>query len=326
MNDSRLAIKTGLFVLLTLALLGTLLLVFSKGSSFLTPSYELRLRAANVGGLKSRSAVLISGVEVGSVTGTELAPDGRSVVIRLKIRSKHRIHRDARFVVEQIGLLGDQYVVVRPTGNEGPLLQDGDEVSCDSPFNLQEVARTTVGFIERVDEATRLLKETVDRVNQRVLNDRTLGHLAEGIDNFRQVSGQAVSLAGRLDAVVATNSPSIEAAATNLARFTADLNRLSDELRQAVAENREGLTNAVGRLGETAAALGRIATDLEAGKGVAGGLLKDEALRRSLTQAVLNLEAASSNVANYGLLYKPRKPRKDENTPSREPLRSPKYQ
>jgi phospholipid/cholesterol/gamma-HCH transport system substrate-binding protein len=326
MSDQRLAIKVGLFVLIGTIVLGALLLIFSKSASIFTPTYTLRLHADNVGGLKSRSAVLISGVDVGNVGEAILAPDGKTVTIILKIQKRYRVHRDARFTVEQIGLLGDQYVVIRPTENKGPVLQNGDEVQCESPFNLQEVARTTVGFIERVDEATRLIKDTIERINQRVLNDHTLKNLAEGVNNFRRVSDEAVSLVENLNHLVTTNSPAVLTSATNLARFTDDLNRLATDLRQTVAENRQGISNSVESLSRASAAVGQVARDLEAGKGVAGGLLKDEELRRSLTLTLLNLEAASSNVANYGLLYKPRRPKKVENTPSREPARSPKYQ
>jgi len=45
-----------------LMLLAAILLVFSKGNSLFTPTYTLRLRAENVGGLKARSSVFISGV------------------------------------------------------------------------------------------------------------------------------------------------------------------------------------------------------------------------------------------------------------------------
>jgi len=326
MSDSRLTIKVGLFVLIGVVLLGALLLLFSKGASIFTATYTLRLRAESVGGLRSRSAVLISGVQVGNVGDAILSPDGKTVTIILKIQKRYRVHRDARFMVEQIGLLGDQYVVIRPTENKAPVLQDGEEVQCESPFNLQEVARTTIGFIERVDQATRMIKDTIERINQRALNDRTLDNLADGVDNFRRVSDEAVSLVANLNHLVTTNSPSVLTSATNLARFTDDLTRLAAELRQTVAENREGISNSVESLSRASTAVGQVAKDLEAGKGVAGGLLKDEELRRSLTVTLLNLEAASSNMANYGLLYKPRRPKKVENTTSREPARSPKYQ
>lgn len=310
MNESRLALKVGLFALVTIVLLAALLLVFSKGAALFTPTYTLRLKAENVGGLKSRSAVLVAGVEVGNVVATQLNPDGRGVVIILKVQKKYRIHADARFVVEQIGLLGDQYVVVHPGPNLAPVLTDGAEVQCEPPFNLQAVARTTVGFIERVDEATQMLKDTIQRINQRVLTDRTLDHLAAGISNFQTISDRAVVLVDGLNHVVATNSPAVALSLTNFARFSEDLTRLTGEIRGAIAENRQDLSNTVVQLRETTAGFGRLTRDLESGHGPAGALLRDEELRQTLSRTLLNLEAASSNVANYGILYKPRKPKK----------------
>ena len=67
MNETRLAGRVGAFMVMAIILVAVLLLVFSKGMTWFTPTYTLRLRADNVGGLKSRSAVLISGVAVGTV-------------------------------------------------------------------------------------------------------------------------------------------------------------------------------------------------------------------------------------------------------------------
>src|SRR5437867_683751 len=109
MNEPRYAARVGAFVVVAIIVMAALLLVFSKGVSLFTPTYTLRLRAENVGGLKSRAPVTVSGVTVGRVVDTELAPDGKGVSILLQIEKRYGIHRDARFVVEQVGLLGDQF-------------------------------------------------------------------------------------------------------------------------------------------------------------------------------------------------------------------------
>src|SRR5690348_15579091 len=90
MSKSHLEWKVGLFVLIGLALLGALLLEFSKGLTFFRPTYEIDLRAPNVGGLKPRAAVLMSGVQVGTVSGIRLAPDGRTVLILLRIYGQYK--------------------------------------------------------------------------------------------------------------------------------------------------------------------------------------------------------------------------------------------
>src|SRR5438093_981984 len=114
MNESRLATKVGLFVALGLVLLVLLLMSFSKGLTILTKSYELNLRAPQVGGLKDRAAVLMSGITVGNVVEANIPPDGQGVIIKLKIQEKYKIHADARFRIDQIGFLGDQYVAIYP--------------------------------------------------------------------------------------------------------------------------------------------------------------------------------------------------------------------
>ena len=122
MDKSRLEWKVGLFVFVGLVLLAVLLLQFSKGLTFFHP--HLRHPAhtpSSVGGLKTRAQVLMSGVQVGTISRIQLAPDGKSVTLTLRIYQQYQIYKDARFVIEQSGFLGDQYVAILPTKNEGPL-------------------------------------------------------------------------------------------------------------------------------------------------------------------------------------------------------------
>lgn len=323
MNEKRLAIKVGAFGVVALAVLSGILLVFSKGQGWFTATYTLRLQAVNVGGLKARSSVLISGVPVGTVSGTELSSDGKGVTIFLHIHKRFGIHRDAQFNVEQIGLLGDQYVVVTPTANKGPLLRDGDQVECKVPFSVQALAASAVGFIQRVDEATKMLKETITRIHNIFLTEQTLTNLSQTVGNLRFASDRAVALVDTLDRVVSTHSPSFGASLTNLARFSEDLNRLSGELRQAIAENRPALAGAVKNLEDSSRAISGLVKEVDQGKGLAGAMFKDDEIRANLAATLANLATVSSNMALHGLLYKPRTPKPATDKRPRYPGYSP---
>src|SRR5262249_3951849 len=117
----------------------------------------LKLHTANVGGLKHEAQVLLAGVQVGNVRDIQLAPDGKSVTIYLKLEKKYTIYGDARFVIEQAGFLGDQYVAVFPTLNQLRPYTNNADVACEEPFDLQEVARGAAGFIKRMDETAKKL-------------------------------------------------------------------------------------------------------------------------------------------------------------------------
>src|SRR5579859_64349 len=132
MDKSRLETKVGLFVFVGLVLLAVLLIQFSKGTSIFRGTYELRLHADNVGGLKQRAAVLLAGVQVGGVSDIQLPEDGKSVTILLKIYKGRKIYQDARFVIQQSGFLGDQYIAIIPTANQLPVWTNGADVECEA--------------------------------------------------------------------------------------------------------------------------------------------------------------------------------------------------
>ena len=170
METKRLEWKVGLFVFIGLIVLAVLLIQFSKGASLFRRTYQLQLHAGNVGGLKLRSGVLLAGVQVGLVSDIKLAKDGKSVTILLKIYEGNPIYSDARFAIESANFLGDQYVAVIPTLNQGPELTNNAVIECEAPFNIQEVARSASGFITRIDETAQRLNDAIADVRKLVLN------------------------------------------------------------------------------------------------------------------------------------------------------------
>ena len=142
MDKSRLEWKVGLFVFIGLVVLAVLLLQFSKGMTFFRTTYRILLHSPNVVGLKTRAAVLLSGVQVGTVADIQLVPEGTNATITLRIYGQYRICTNAQFVIEQAGFLGDQYVAIILTNSTGRCFVDGDSVTTEAPFNLQEAARS----------------------------------------------------------------------------------------------------------------------------------------------------------------------------------------
>jgi len=106
MDKRRLEWRVGLFVFIGLVLLAVLLLQFSKGTSWFRSTYNLYLTARNVGGLKVRGSVLMSGVQIGTVSDIRLNPSGTNVTITLRLLKPYVVHQDARFLIEQSGFSG----------------------------------------------------------------------------------------------------------------------------------------------------------------------------------------------------------------------------
>jgi phospholipid/cholesterol/gamma-HCH transport system substrate-binding protein len=323
MNQTRYAARVGLFIFIGLLLTVSLLLAFSKGLTFFKPTYEIRMKARNVAGLQEGANVLLSGVAVGSVAGAEVAPDGRGVLIRLKIDAKHRVHRDARFVIEQVGFLGDQYVAIYPTENKAPLVEPGEAVDIEVPVSIQEVARSASDLLAQASQSLKVLNNAVSRVDRTVLGEEALTNITAAIGNFRLASTKAVSVMDGLNNLVATNTVPISISVSNLARFSEDMDRLALEMHATVATNRGEFTKAVQNLEKTTAVLERLALSVEQGRGLAGSLLAEGPLKDKVASVVSNMVVLSSNLNRYGILYKPRGARAIASTNRIYPGRTP---
>ena len=301
MNKSRLEIKVGLFVLIGLALLALILIQFSKSSNLWRGTYELQLHAANVGGIKPHAGVLLAGVQVGSVDKIRLAPDGKSVMMFLKIYNDFPIHRDARFVIEQAGFLGDQFVSVIPTTNAPALWTDGDDVHCESPFNIQQVARDAAGFIQRIDETAKKLDASVSDLRSQVLNAQTLASFGTSITNLKMFTEQALDTVKDINTIVNTNGAQVGLAVSNAVAFSGGLLELQAAARVLLATNSVNINQATKDIADATATFKQLTADVQAGKGLAGTVLQNPELATNVQTLAANLSITSSNLNRLGL-------------------------
>lgn len=293
--------KVGLFVAIGLILLAILVIQFSKGTSLFRGTYTLRLHAVNVGGLKVKSGVLLSGVQVGSVDEIHLAPDSKSVTILLRVYKDFPIYHDARFVIEQAGFLGDQYVAVIPTTNAPPTLADGQDVECQEPFDLQEVARSAAGFINRLDGTAKKLDEAVTDLRAQVLNAQTLSSFGASITNLRVFTEQAIGTIKGINDVISTNGTQISLAMSNVVYFSTELTRLASSAQDVLATNGDNLTAATKNLSDISVTAKQLAADIQAGRGLAGEVLQSPELATNVQLLAANLAITSSNLNVHGL-------------------------
>jgi phospholipid/cholesterol/gamma-HCH transport system substrate-binding protein len=301
MQKNRLEIKVGVFVFIGLAVLAVLLIQFSKGNSLFRGTYDLYLHTANVGGIKPRAGVLLAGVQVGTVADIQLADKGKSVTLVLKIYKDIPIYHDARFVIEQSGFLGDQFVSVNPTANELPTLTNNADVYCEAPFNLQEVARSASGFIQRIDVTAQKLDASVTDLRRVVLNEGTLTNFSVALNNLRALTEQAMNTIGDINVLITTNGEKAGQAVSNLVYFSQELTQLAGSAQSMLDTNGMNITAATKNIEASTETLKKLADDLHGGKGLAGTLLQNEQLATNVQSIAGNLSITTSNLNRLGL-------------------------
>ncbi len=312
MSQSRIEWKVGGFVAIGLVLLAVLVLNFSKGISLFRPTYVVRLKTTNVGGIKNKAAVLLAGVTVGNVSHVELADHGKAVVLFLHIYRKHQIPGDAIFNIEAQGFLGDQFVAISPTDNaQPPLPMDGSaERQCQAPFNIQDAARDALGLIKRLDKAAEKVDQAVERVNRTVLSEATLTNFAALVANFRAVAEQtrlvteraialenkALGALDRVDVLLATNTVPIQTAVSNVLRFSEQLTRVGADLQDTVGTNRPAIQAALHNLQTASAQVTNLLGGVQSGRGLAGALFQDESMANDVKRLSADLPKISGQI------------------------------
>ena len=122
-------IGTGLFVLLGMSALFFLTTQTTGGGNFsAAETYEVEARFGNVGSLKSRAPVAMSGVTIGRVTSVVFDPDTLEAKVVFVIDSQYdRIPDDSDASILTSGLLGSQYIGLQAGGSDF-YLEDGSEI------------------------------------------------------------------------------------------------------------------------------------------------------------------------------------------------------
>ncbi len=124
-NPSR-DTAVGLFVIASIAAIGYLSVQLGGASIRSENTMTIYANFDEIGGLKTRSPVVISGVRVGQVESIELDDDYRARVW-LSVGSELELPVDTSASIVTSGVLGDRYVSLQ-LGGEEIFLQDGEEI------------------------------------------------------------------------------------------------------------------------------------------------------------------------------------------------------
>jgi phospholipid/cholesterol/gamma-HCH transport system substrate-binding protein len=331
MKDSRIELKVGLFVAVGLVLLALLVLEFNKGFTMFN-HYTLYLRLPNAAGIKRNADVMMAGVPIGEVADLKLEePEDRTVLLTVKIDSAYKIRTNASIHVDALGFLGDQYIEVTPSTNvQAGFWKDGDTVVGEAPFNMQEAVRSVSGLVDTAKKTANDIDQMFIRINKTFLNDETLTNfltnLTATLSNADVMTRGAVTVIQDAQILLHTNTNAFNATVSNLVAASAKLDTVADKVDSLIATNRDKVNEAIQNLRDTSASARQIAADLQAGKGMAGTLLKDSQMQADTKSLVSNANATAAsintfftNLDQYGLwhmLWK-QKPAKGKTEPAR---------
>jgi len=137
----KIEIFVGIFVVLGLAAFVVMALNISNLNGLSSDKgYTITAQFENVGGLRPRAKVTLSGVVVGRVTGISYDKESFRAVVSMKINNDvDYLPEDTQASIYTSGLLGEQYISLEP-GAEDEVLKEGSNITLtQSAVVLEEV-------------------------------------------------------------------------------------------------------------------------------------------------------------------------------------------
>lgn len=207
--------------------------------------YQVNVDLAEAGGLYPQAAVTFRGVEVGKVTGVDLAPDG-TVVAHLEVDDGTRIPKQSVAEVHSQSVIGEQYLnfLPMPHRTTSAMLRNGETV----PESRTSLPPSTNALLTSVDGLLKSVPQNDLRTFVHELGLATQGsgsdlqRLVDSSRQFQQTASanlpQTTSLIDQLAPVLATQrdlEPDIRSFATNLGSLSGELKDADAQIRGVLA-------------------------------------------------------------------------------------------
>ncbi|MFZ5979936.1 MAG: MlaD family protein [Candidatus Zixiibacteriota bacterium] len=284
--------KVGVIILLAIILLGVSL-YWLQGYKLERNSQQVLVCFGDVGSLSIGDKVTVSGVHKGKVNMLELTPKG--VLVELLLYQDVVLKRDARFVIQNMGVMGERFIAINP-GTDSTVFDYTQIAIGQSETGIPEV----IGLMgEMIIE----MRHLVHSVKESVASDSSLEKISNTLSNFERVTSQ---LADYLD----KNRSKFDRTADNFAKASADLNQLLDNNKTRVDSSltrfdraSAGLEQFVNQLDTLVTTARKFVDAIDQQEGTLQLLLEDRKLYDDLRRTTDNLDDLINDIRSNPRKY-----------------------
>ncbi|MGH7334383.1 MAG: MlaD family protein [Candidatus Rokuibacteriota bacterium] len=162
-------IRVGVFVVSALLAFIAVIYVLGARARLFETRYTVHADFIEVGGLREGATVRLAGVQIGRVTGVNLAPEpGGKVRVDLTIGRQFadRIRKDSVARLETQGLLGDRLVEITAGTAAAPTVQAGEVIDSADPMDIARLVGEGAQTMKSVTALAESLRVTTESINQ----------------------------------------------------------------------------------------------------------------------------------------------------------------
>jgi phospholipid/cholesterol/gamma-HCH transport system substrate-binding protein len=286
--------KVGLLALVTGAML-YLGFNYLKGSDVFSGMNEYYVKYQNVDGLVTSNAVMLNGLQVGKVQSITIVPErNNELLVTLSINRKIQIGKGSSASLADNGFLGGKMINLYL--GKGEVLNSGDTL----------ISKTEIGISALIKEKTLPVMSNVDTLVNQLKNIATkFDSTGVYINKLLKTSDKSIAaLNSSVGGTIAENRENLKGITSNINTLSASLIETEKGIKPLMGKmsgvvdslNALKLSEAVASTKKSLATLQNIMSDLQAGKGTVGKLMKNDSVYMNLNRTMADLDRLFINL------------------------------
>lgn len=272
---------------------------FLKGTDLFSNKYELYAVYPKIDGLIEANPLLVNGFKVGQINKITLTKHKGEYAVLVKFLLTEDVQIPKNSVARAVSsdLLGSKAVEI-VYGSSTEFVKSGDTLAASSEDDLKSAVSKQIAPLQA--KAVGLLSsiDSVMTVVQFILNDKTRENLNHSFQSIEKALASLEQTAYKLDDLVASEKSKISSTLTSLTQLAAMLEKNTGKIDNIIGNfsslsdslAKSQLKSAIREAEQTLVQFNKLATDINAGKGTVGKLMKNDSLYNNLTKASDDLD------------------------------------
>jgi len=275
--------KTGLVAVITIIL-------FIWGFSFIKNNNIFKKERTfyavykNVQGLEASGLVTINGFKVGKIDKISFDPNKKGfLVVKIGLNNDFKFSKKSIAKIYSSDLIGTKSLSIIPN-YQGKIAKNGDTLKSEIEPGIFELLNDKVAPLQAKFESLVANTDLLMLKVNNILDEKTENNLKASINSLKNTLFLFAKTTKRIDSLIVGNQSNIGDILNNSKNISQNISTLTDSL------NKVDLAGTIVEFHKTITNLDNILSNINAGKGNVGKLLKDEKLYQNFTNASKQLE------------------------------------
>lgn len=256
---------------------------FLKGKDLFSSYVSYFVIYDNVEGLSASSPITLNGLKIGKVNAITIGADGK-LLVEAQIKTDFPISKNSSLQIYEPGFIGGKQIALVPDYEDTRMAESGDTLKSKVRLGMLAKVGDQLAPMQTKVEHTIVSADSLLTNFNSLMTQKNKENISIAIEELTQTLRTLNKATETMNSMLTNNQHNIDGIMSELNKTTSNFSKISESLAES------DLKGTMQNIEQTMASLDKIMSEIDAGKGTAGKLIKDEQLYTNITKASKELE------------------------------------